>query len=189
MSYSNEIFENVPIGTEVVTVSATDTDSGKCINRQFDYSIFSYASNEKQRNEQSPDGRRLIIAQERWLLLENKLRASGFLRSLRSDLSSVHLLKVHPLQCCWRRKRERLREGEMNNCASGRARKKKHAAWGCRTKAPNASVWQWIVTSFYPTHHSRHCIPTLFRYSPGEHRSSATFRLLLLCLYRESHVW
>lgn len=44
MSYSNEIFENVPIGTEVVTVSATDTDSGKCINRQFDYLIFSYAS-------------------------------------------------------------------------------------------------------------------------------------------------
>lgn len=29
MSYSNEIFENVPIGTEVVTVSATDVDSGK----------------------------------------------------------------------------------------------------------------------------------------------------------------
>lgn len=28
MSYSNEIYENVPIGTEVVTVSATDTDSG-----------------------------------------------------------------------------------------------------------------------------------------------------------------
>lgn len=27
MSYSNEIYENVPIGTEVVTVSATDTDS------------------------------------------------------------------------------------------------------------------------------------------------------------------
>lgn len=31
MSYSNEIFENVPIGTEVVTVSATDIDSGKFI--------------------------------------------------------------------------------------------------------------------------------------------------------------
>lgn len=29
MSYSNEVFENVPIGTEVVTVSATDIDSGK----------------------------------------------------------------------------------------------------------------------------------------------------------------
>jgi protocadherin Fat 4 len=29
MSYSNEIYENVPIGTEVVTVSATDTDSGE----------------------------------------------------------------------------------------------------------------------------------------------------------------
>lgn len=28
MSYSNEIYENVPIGTEVVTVSATDIDSG-----------------------------------------------------------------------------------------------------------------------------------------------------------------
>jgi len=28
MSYSNEIFENVAIGTEVVTVSATDIDSG-----------------------------------------------------------------------------------------------------------------------------------------------------------------
>lgn len=31
MSYSNEIFENVPVGTEVVTVSATDVDSGKRI--------------------------------------------------------------------------------------------------------------------------------------------------------------
>lgn len=30
MSYSNEVFENVPVGTEVVTVSATDIDSGKC---------------------------------------------------------------------------------------------------------------------------------------------------------------
>lgn len=29
MSYSNEIFENVVIGTDVVTVSATDIDSGK----------------------------------------------------------------------------------------------------------------------------------------------------------------
>lgn len=29
MSYSNEILENVPIGSEVITVSATDTDSGK----------------------------------------------------------------------------------------------------------------------------------------------------------------
>ncbi len=29
MSYSNEVFENIPIGTEVVTVSATDIDSGK----------------------------------------------------------------------------------------------------------------------------------------------------------------
>lgn len=28
MSYSNEIYENVPIGKEVVTVSATDIDSG-----------------------------------------------------------------------------------------------------------------------------------------------------------------
>jgi protocadherin Fat 4 len=28
MSYSNEIFENVKEGTEVVTVSATDIDSG-----------------------------------------------------------------------------------------------------------------------------------------------------------------
>lgn len=32
MSYSNEVFENVPIGTEVVTVSATDIDSGKSKN-------------------------------------------------------------------------------------------------------------------------------------------------------------
>lgn len=31
MSYSNEVFENVPIGTEVITVSATDIDSGKLI--------------------------------------------------------------------------------------------------------------------------------------------------------------
>lgn len=30
MSYSNEIYENVPIGTEVVRVSATDIDSGEC---------------------------------------------------------------------------------------------------------------------------------------------------------------
>lgn len=28
MSYSNEIFENVPIGMDVVMVSATDIDSG-----------------------------------------------------------------------------------------------------------------------------------------------------------------
>lgn len=30
MSYSNEIFENVSVATPVVTVSATDLDSGKC---------------------------------------------------------------------------------------------------------------------------------------------------------------
>lgn len=29
MSYSNEIFENISIGKEVVSVSATDIDSGK----------------------------------------------------------------------------------------------------------------------------------------------------------------
>lgn len=29
MSYSNEIFENVSLATSVVTVSATDLDSGK----------------------------------------------------------------------------------------------------------------------------------------------------------------
>lgn len=29
MSYSNEVFENVPLSTSVVTVSATDLDSGK----------------------------------------------------------------------------------------------------------------------------------------------------------------
>lgn len=29
MSYSNEVSENVPLGTEVVTVSATDVDSGE----------------------------------------------------------------------------------------------------------------------------------------------------------------
>lgn len=28
MSYSSEVFENVPIATEVVTVSAKDIDSG-----------------------------------------------------------------------------------------------------------------------------------------------------------------
>lgn len=28
MSYSNEIYENIPIGKDVVTVSATDIDSG-----------------------------------------------------------------------------------------------------------------------------------------------------------------
>ncbi|KAG5892988.1 hypothetical protein JTB14_031839 [Gonioctena quinquepunctata] len=39
MSYSNEIFENVTIGTPVVTVSATDLDSGK--NREILYSITS----------------------------------------------------------------------------------------------------------------------------------------------------
>uniref|UniRef100_A0A6P7GGN4 Cadherin-related tumor suppressor n=1 Tax=Diabrotica virgifera virgifera TaxID=50390 RepID=A0A6P7GGN4_DIAVI len=39
MSYSNEVFENVTIGTAVVTVSATDADSGK--NRQIVYSITS----------------------------------------------------------------------------------------------------------------------------------------------------
>ncbi|XP_058820979.1 cadherin-related tumor suppressor [Topomyia yanbarensis] len=37
MSYSNEIFENVPINTDVVTVSATDIDSG--INGRIEYSI------------------------------------------------------------------------------------------------------------------------------------------------------
>ncbi|CRL00707.1 CLUMA_CG013964, isoform A [Clunio marinus] len=37
MSYSNEVYENVPIGTEVVTVSATDTDSGE--NGRIEYSI------------------------------------------------------------------------------------------------------------------------------------------------------
>ncbi|KAG5675437.1 hypothetical protein PVAND_005341 [Polypedilum vanderplanki] len=37
MSYSNEIYENVPIGTEVVTVSATDIDSGD--NGRIEYSI------------------------------------------------------------------------------------------------------------------------------------------------------
>lgn len=29
MSYSNEIFENIAIGKEVVSISATDIDSGK----------------------------------------------------------------------------------------------------------------------------------------------------------------
>ncbi|XP_055376378.1 cadherin-related tumor suppressor [Condylostylus longicornis] len=37
MSYSNEIFENVPIGTNVITVTATDIDSG--FNGQIEYSI------------------------------------------------------------------------------------------------------------------------------------------------------
>lgn len=31
MSYSNEIYENIPIGRDVVTVSATDIDSGMTI--------------------------------------------------------------------------------------------------------------------------------------------------------------
>jgi hypothetical protein len=35
MSYSNEIYENVPIRTEVVRVSATDIDSGKSILSTF----------------------------------------------------------------------------------------------------------------------------------------------------------
>lgn len=36
MSYSNDIFENVTIGTSVVTVSATDLDSGKlCDNKYY----------------------------------------------------------------------------------------------------------------------------------------------------------
>lgn len=29
ITYSNEVFENVPVGTSVVTVAATDLDSGK----------------------------------------------------------------------------------------------------------------------------------------------------------------
>lgn len=33
MSYSNEIFENVSIATPVVSVSATDLDSGKFIQQ------------------------------------------------------------------------------------------------------------------------------------------------------------
>jgi protocadherin Fat 4 len=32
MSYSNEVFENITVGSRVVTVSATDLDSGKYIN-------------------------------------------------------------------------------------------------------------------------------------------------------------
>ncbi|CAH1977280.1 unnamed protein product [Acanthoscelides obtectus] len=39
MSYSNDIFENVTIGTSVVTVSATDSDSGE--NGKIEYSISS----------------------------------------------------------------------------------------------------------------------------------------------------
>jgi protocadherin Fat 4 len=43
MSYSNEIYENVPIGTEVVTVSATDTDSGMEKNLLFYLITSSYS--------------------------------------------------------------------------------------------------------------------------------------------------
>ncbi|XP_037925112.1 cadherin-related tumor suppressor [Hermetia illucens] len=44
MSYSNEIFENVSIGTSVVTVSATDIDSGD--NGRIEYSITSGDDND-----------------------------------------------------------------------------------------------------------------------------------------------
>ncbi|KXJ79504.1 hypothetical protein RP20_CCG000579, partial [Aedes albopictus] len=44
MSYSNEIFENVPVSTDVVTVSATDTDSG--VNGRVRYSISAGDDNE-----------------------------------------------------------------------------------------------------------------------------------------------
>lgn len=40
MSYSNEIFENVSIGTVVVTVSATDIDSGENIIFFFEKETF-----------------------------------------------------------------------------------------------------------------------------------------------------
>lgn len=42
MSYSNEVFENVPLSTSVVTVSATDLDSGK--NNNFFFCTFSTVS-------------------------------------------------------------------------------------------------------------------------------------------------
>lgn len=42
MSYSNEVFENIPIGTEVVTVSATDIDSGKFQQIFFSLWIFEW---------------------------------------------------------------------------------------------------------------------------------------------------
>lgn len=42
MSYSNEVFENVPLSTSVVTVSATDLDSGK--NKNFFCCTFSTVS-------------------------------------------------------------------------------------------------------------------------------------------------
>lgn len=32
MSYSNEVFENVPVGTSVVSVTATDLDSGESMS-------------------------------------------------------------------------------------------------------------------------------------------------------------
>lgn len=35
MSYSSEVFENVPIGENVVTVSAKDIDSGKLLFKPF----------------------------------------------------------------------------------------------------------------------------------------------------------
>lgn len=39
MSYSNEINENVPIGKDVVTVSATDIDSGRFRKHEFGLGI------------------------------------------------------------------------------------------------------------------------------------------------------
>lgn len=46
MSYSNEIYENVLIGTEVVTVSASDIDTGEFVI-SFDYAILILISDEK----------------------------------------------------------------------------------------------------------------------------------------------
>lgn len=37
MSYSNEIYENVSLGTPIVTVTATDIDSGKQEKRNYSF--------------------------------------------------------------------------------------------------------------------------------------------------------
>lgn len=64
MSYSNEIYENVLIGTEVVTVSATDTDSGKflffSINKLF-WLLNFLLTNLPDKAQVNNDHHRLII--------------------------------------------------------------------------------------------------------------------------------
>lgn len=47
MSYSNEVFENIPIGKEVVAVSATDIDSGKYFFFSFVYFVHLFEKQKK----------------------------------------------------------------------------------------------------------------------------------------------